>query len=166
MAEAVELVRDLLRSDDVPVNTVSPLKVLVAAGEDNTESAAEMNKTKAGNAESETVMTITARRQGVRFNDVKKHHAEKVIIWKAISAETVNGLINYVKVLKEDGVKIFTEKNLIFARFEKIYIALQTLVYANMKKKETLPAPLQRLWRYSRRIARQIVRNVFRKFEK
>lgn len=137
VAEGFELARELLRSTDVPADLVPSWEVPVSTRGDAAELTAELEKTKTRAAELNSVETITVRRHRELMEKGRQRHAEEVSVWKEPSRENAHCLANTMKDAKADIVKIYVERNLNLARFEKHVRAVQTLVDANVERKVT-----------------------------
>lgn len=71
-----------------------------------------------------SIETSSVRRREKLLDEARQLHTEEINVWIKTSAETVDSLIDDVKVAKADGVEMSVERNLILAYFEKHVRAL------------------------------------------
>lgn len=93
VAEAVELVQELLQLTDNTVDDVPLSEVPVAAGGDVTALADELDKAKARIPELEFVEIVTVCRHEDVLEVITRQHAEDVEVWKGTCAKNANSLI-------------------------------------------------------------------------
>lgn len=89
-------------------------------------------------AELESIEIITVLRHEELMEEVKNGRAEEVNVWKVITDESVDSLIDDVNVVKFYIVKTDVKLKLILARFEENVRALQPTVNANVERKVTI----------------------------
>lgn len=132
VADGVELSQELLCSSDVPVDVILSPQILTDPGGGATELSTELKMTKARIAKLEFVETMAARGHDELKNDVKRCPAAKLSFCEETSWENADSLINAVKVLKVDKVKMAVERNLILCRFGK-HVPVRWLWFPQMR---------------------------------
>lgn len=134
VAKSVEIAQELVRSVNAPIKNVLSSEVPVTARRHTAGFTTEVCKDEARIAELEYVEIMTVPRHKEFLDEVRLRHFKEVSVWKN-SAENTDSLINDVKVVKADCVKMSMERNL---RFEEHVRTPQALVNANVEGKVKL----------------------------
>lgn len=123
---AVEVSQELLRSGNVPFNTVLSSDVLATAGGDTAGLASGLEKKNAPMAKLEPVNRMAVRRNEKFFAEINQSHAGEIRVWKETSVESGNSLINCVMVAHVLSCKMSVKRTLLLVRFEEHVRSLQT----------------------------------------